>query len=287
MSATRPSEKVLPKALRELIEARLDSEDLVLPFLPGTASQVMSGCSDESWDARGLAELISRDQALASHVLRVANSAAYAPKEPITSLQQATSRLGMAAVCEIAVAVSLRGRIFRVPGQQVKIRQMWMHSAAAGLYAKDVARMLSADVEGAFLCGLLHDTGRPLVMQILLDIAKERTERPVPAVVLDAAMDEYHERVGREMARRWNLAGWIVEAIGHHHDYAGAGEHRTAAMITCLSDVLTHWALADERSESDFPAEHRVISDLGLHADDVTRLLALRGRVLELIEAFL
>ena len=66
----------------------------------------MSLCSEETCDAARLAELITHDQALAGHVLGVSNSAAYAPKEPIVSLQQAVSRLGSDTVCEIAMAPS-------------------------------------------------------------------------------------------------------------------------------------------------------------------------------------
>ncbi len=287
MSSTQQRDRALPQKLRDLLEARLASDGLNLPFLPGAASRVMAACNDERCDGRSLAELISRDQSLASHVLRVANSAAYAPKEPIVSLQQAVSRLGMSTVCEIAVAVSLKGRIFRVPGQQVKIRQMWMHSAASAVYAREVARLLRANVEGAFLCGLLHDVGRPMVMQFVLDILVELGEHVAPEVVLDAAMDEFHERVGALMVRRWKLAEWMAEAIGNHHHYEAAGEHKREAMITCLADIVTHWALAQDEKQQDFPEDHPVIAELGFYADDVDNLLGMRGRVLELMEVFL
>ena len=105
--------------------------DLELPFLPETAAEVVASCNSGDCDARELAELLQRDQSLASHVLRVANSAAYAPKEAIVSLQQATSRLGVATICEIAIAVSLHGNVFRVPGHKVRVRELWIHSATS------------------------------------------------------------------------------------------------------------------------------------------------------------
>lgn len=287
MSSAHQQEVVLPQQLREVIEARLASDGLNLPFLPGAASRVMSACNDERCDGRSLSDLISRDQSLASHVLKVANSAAYAPKEPIVSLQHAVSRLGMSTVCEIALAVALKGRIFRVPGQQVKIRQMWMHSAASAVYAREVARLLRTNVEGAFLCGLLHDAGRPLVMEFVLDIAKQLSDRPVPEAVLDAAMDEFHERVGAMMVQRWKLPEWMAAAIGHHHHYQLAGEHKREAMIACLADVVTHWALAQDEQGAEFPEDHPVLAELGFYAEDVEKLLGLRGQVLELTEVFL
>ena len=256
-------------------------------MLSTTASQVLTLYNDETCDAQKLSELLQRDQSLAGHVLGVANSAAYAPKEPIVSLQQAVSRLGITAICEIAIAVSLKGRVFEVPGQKVKIRQMWMHSAAAGVYAKEVTRRLRSNVEGAFMCGLLHDVGRPIVMQTLIDLAKERTEKVVPAGILEAAQEEFHERVGAMLIQRWELTDWMSDVIAHHHDYRLVSEHKTEAMVTHLADVLSHWALDDDKEEEDFDRDDPVIADLNLYDDDIDALLALRGRVLEVTEAFL
>ncbi len=268
-----------------MLEKRIQS-DLELPFLPSTAAEVLSLCNDDLCDAQKLAGLIQRDQSLASHVLRVANSAAYAPKEPIVSLQQAVSRLGLGTICEISVAVSLKGRVFEVPGFQVRIRQMWMHSATSGVYAKEVARLLRRNVEGSFLCGLLHDVGRPIVLQELLDQARKHTQKPVPAGILEAAMDEFHERVGAMVSERWRLAPWIAQAVGHHHDPALATQYGEEACITHLADLLSHWAL-EKAVENEFEAEAGLLSNLNLYREDLDKLLKMRGLVLEVAEAFL
>jgi len=247
----------------------------------------MAMCNDESCDARRLSETVQRDQTLAAYVLRVSNSAAYAPKEPIVSLQQAISRLGLSVICEIAIAVSLKGRVFEVPGHQVKIREMWMHSAAAGVYAREVARTVRHNVEGAYMCGLLHDVGKPLVMQVLIDVAKKRTDRPVPAGILEGAMDEFHQALGARLAEHWALPEWVAEAVANHHDYKGANLYAKEAMITCLADKLAHWALDESLDDSDFEAEDPVIDDLGLYGDDLVRLFAYREQAIDVAASFL
>ncbi len=287
MSPTEQQATVLPAPIRRLIEERINAKDLELPVLPGTATQVMDLCSEEDTDARQIADLLNRDQALAGHVLQVSNSAAYAPKEPIVSLQQSVSRLGIGAVCEITLAVALKGRVFRVPGHQGKIREMWMHSAATAAYSKEVARMLRHNVEGAFLCGLLHDAGKPLVMQMVMDIAAERTATAVPMALLEAAMTEYHPEVAGRMVEQWELPAWMSGAIRYHHASSEAGEFEKEAQITYLSDMLCHWALNEELGEKDFAAEDPVIEDLGFYGDDIAKLLGMRDHILKVIEAFL
>jgi HD-like signal output (HDOD) protein len=112
MSTPRSAHPATDDALHgELIE-RIDSGSLDLPLLSDTAAKVMELCGDASCDARRLAELIQRDQGLAGHVLRVANSAAYAPTERIVSLQQAVSRMGLTAMRDIALAIAIRGKVF-------------------------------------------------------------------------------------------------------------------------------------------------------------------------------
>ena len=277
----------LPTPLRTLFEARVETGSIELPFLPDTPAQVLAACNEEQCDAKRLADLIQRDQALAGHVLRVSNSAAYAPKEPIVSLQQAVSRLGMGTICEIALAVSMKGRVFRVPGYQVKIREMWMHSAMASCYAKEIARIRRHNVESAFMGGLLHDVGRPIVMQGFLDVLKGLTDQKAPVKLLESCMDLFHERVGAKLVEHWSLPPWVRSSIEHHHDYDKAEDYHTEAMTAHLADHLAHWAADEDLTEEDFDADLPVLSDLNIYADELEELLRRRGEVLEVAEAFL
>ncbi|MEW6071017.1 MAG: HDOD domain-containing protein [Planctomycetota bacterium] len=285
-SLTRPTLPALPPPLRRLLERAIDAESMELPVLPDTAMHVMQACNDESADAGRLSDILGRDQSLASHVLRIANSAAYAPKEPIVSLRQAVSRLGVASIGEIAISIAVKGRVFQVPGHQLAVRELWMHSAAAGIYAKEIARQVQGDQESAFLCGLLHDVGKPMVLLKLIDEVRARTDQPIPSLVFEAALAEFHAEVGAVMARRWGLPEWIVQAILHHHDYRQATEFAGKVMITSLADELCHWALDEDAGPASFPAELPVIQDLDLTDRDIAALLDRRGRVLAVVEAF-
>ena len=61
----------------------METGELELPILPEAAASVLEACRDEDKGPRQVADTLQRDPALAGHVLRVANSAAYAP--PIRS----------------------------------------------------------------------------------------------------------------------------------------------------------------------------------------------------------
>jgi len=71
--------------------ARIANDELHLPLLPHVATKVLNLTSDPDADMAKLAALILQDQAIASQVLKISNSAAYAPRSPIVSIQQAVT----------------------------------------------------------------------------------------------------------------------------------------------------------------------------------------------------
>jgi putative nucleotidyltransferase with HDIG domain len=272
----------LPVGIRTWLEAQLERE-VDLPMLPESAVRVIALCDDDDANARDLEQVLERDPSLAAFVLRVANSAAYAAAEPIASLQQAASRLGMSTVRNIALTASLHGRVFDVPGHSKTVHDIWVHCAVTGVFAREIARKLRRNVEAAFLCGLIHDVGRPIVLQTALRVPREHGTLDVAQI--QAAMDAYHEQVGAQLAGAWGLADWTAAAVAHHHDPERAAPHEYEARITRLADLLAHWALVPGSGPEDFPVDDPVIVALNLYPEDVDEFLALRESVLVAAEA--
>jgi putative nucleotidyltransferase with HDIG domain len=270
-----PHSVELPLDVHEPLERYL-LEHLELPVLPEAAARIIVLCEDPDSTARDIQAVLERDPALASHVLRIANSALFAPVEPIVSLNQAVGRLGMTTIRNLSLAVALQGRLF--PSKQVEqaTRVIWSHSALTAVYARDVARRMRCSGEAAFLWGLMHDVGRPLVLQAALERPDLLHAEPGDAQLLEAAMDAFHGRVGARLVRAWGLPYPIAAVVGCHHDPDAAGEHARGARITRLADLLAHWALEDVLDVDDFPHDDPVIADLGLPESELHELLALR-----------
>ena len=73
-SVCNPAPAALPTNLCEYLETRIASGALELPILPHVASQVLAMSTLDDANARSLAELLHSDQAIAAHILRLANS---------------------------------------------------------------------------------------------------------------------------------------------------------------------------------------------------------------------
>ena len=272
--------------LATAVAKRIAAGAYKVPLLPQVASQVVTLTASANVDAGKISGLIHRDPSLAGQVLRIANSAAYAPRMPIVSLQQAVARLGLNIIAEIAFAASLQSGIFKVPGYERDLKLIWRHSLASGIWGKEIARVRRANVESAFLCGLLHGVGKPALLQLLIDVAHELNGTP-EGPWLHAYLGDNHRPLGRKVAEAWELPSPVLAAITHYADYHQAGAQAIEAKTTCLADRLATWIVDAEAFDDKTVREHPVFVDLNLYPDDVNALLAKRDVVLGVVEALM
>src|SRR5450631_1883062 len=109
---------------REYLSESLAAPQTIAP-LPRVCAQLAELTAQQATDATQLSRLIQSDPALAGEIMRVANSPALRPRTAIVSLQQAVSWLGVAEVRNIAMAVMLRGEVFKAPGHEPESEELW------------------------------------------------------------------------------------------------------------------------------------------------------------------
>ncbi len=240
---TRPEDGTLRQRLIE----RIADGKLALPVLPGSSARVLASCQEPTSNAEELADLIRNDPALTGHVLRVANSAAYAPREPIVDLKIAISRLGLAAFSGIVVGMAVREKMFRMRGFEARLRGLWRHSSTTGAWAMEIAQVKGVHGETSFLAGLLHDVGKAVVLQALGELARSRAEK-LDADLCEELMVEFHTSVGATLLQAWSLSPLVVDAVLHHHDLPltdpdGVPMKGSLAPTVALADLLAHWSL--------------------------------------------
>ncbi|TKB89419.1 MAG: HDOD domain-containing protein [Nitrospira sp.] len=282
-SDTEPAASQLEQLEQALVQ-KIKTGDVELPLLPQAASQVMALASDPSADAAKLSALIHQDQALAAHVLRIANSPAYMPRSPVVSLQHAVAMLGITLLSEIAFTASLKTGAFKVPGYEDDVKQLWRHSLASGAFAKEVARMRRVNVESAYLCGLLHAIGKPVILRTATTLANQQRialEKPV----LSGWIAGYHAEVGAMIADKWGLPKQVAVAIQYYGDYDHATEFRQECLLTCVANRLASHLLTPDEMPEDTLRDHSVFAELNLYPQDIDKLLLTKDQVLTIVNA--
>ncbi len=287
-TSTVPTEKDRTGELRSQITAQLEQGILDLPLLPVVANQVLQLSGDPNAEVKQLSSLIQQDQALAGQILRIANSPAYLPRSPIVSLQQAIAWLGMNMLAGLAFSVSVQNGVFLIKGYEKEVRALWSHALATGLYGKEIARRIRHNVENAFLCGLLHTIGKPVILHLILSTLSNQEDSP-SWVSLEPIIQEYHIAAGIKLGEVWQLPDPVREAIRLYpdHSYSLSTSPTKGTIITCLSDHLASYSLGISSLDETALRALPVIQDLNLYPDDVDGLLGLQGNIQESVETFL
>jgi putative nucleotidyltransferase with HDIG domain len=272
----------LVQSLRERLLERVTGGALELPLLPQVAVEVLSLTSRDDSDPRRLSDLLRHDQAMTAHILRIANSPLYRPRTPIDSLPQALARIGFAQIRQIALVVACRQRVFRVKGFEPDVHRAFRHSLGAAIYAREIARARRRDEDEAFLAGLLHDVGRPILFQAVADVHDGLRLADRPAVL--SVIAELHATVGASLARRWGLPLRVTEAIRDHHDAATAVSPPELTLLVTLADDLSHYALDADRAGAS-PATHWTLPRLSLPPDMIDSALSTRQALMETLQS--
>ncbi len=207
----------LPLAIDREFTAKAERLELELPVLPEASATILSETAKTDWSAAKVVDALKRDAALAAHLLRIANSPAFCGASPVVSIQQAVTRLGASHLRQLAVVIACETRAFEAPGFEADVRAVFRHSLAVALCAREIARQRRANVEAAFLAGLLHDLGWPVVIQGLARVARGA---PLPRDAVLERAEQLHANLGGAVARAWKLPEAVAVAIVGHHDAA-------------------------------------------------------------------
>ena len=287
-ATANPSTSLIDIELSKLIETdRLD-----VPMLPEVARKVVQVAEDPESDSATMSKLIQGDQTLAAQVMRIANSAMYNPGgASMVSLQQAITRLGMKRMAEIALAASLHAELFNVPGYEDHVVNILKRALAAGLWAKEIARSARKNVEAAFLGGLMHDIGRPVALQCIVQVARKH-EIELSEDDIFSLEERYQRQIGTKVVEQWQLPEMVREVVAFF-DNPEAAENNQFQVLTVIAGALfadiqfngEGKAVEIDEENSEKILTNNTMAELNFYRTDIEELLEKADQVRESVEA--
>jgi HD-like signal output (HDOD) protein len=285
-----------PEDLDRVLHEAMADESLELPPPPQVVSEVMrltrgEAAGNDAGDASSseLARLIQRDMALAGQVMRVANSAVYARRNPVVTLPQAIAWLGIREIRNIAFAVALKGQVFSSAYFRGVVTDLWRESVITALFAQEIARLKRRNVESAYLCGLLHRVGMAVILNRVGAVVLERRLTPEPGHVLQLAA-RHEARVGTLLSIAWQLPPAVSAAISHWCDPPAAEMSRTEVMEVALarqiSDEMRTPGAGGELPDSMLGPVSRWMDELSIYPDELFTIMAQRAAIYATAESF-
>lgn len=215
-----------------------------LPTLPDVAMRLLDLQKNPNVSGAEMAQIIERDMALTTRVLKLVNSPFFGLRHEVTSVQQAVVFVGMTNLRTIVIAGAV-SNMFDRDGAVGSFQraEFWKHSLAVAAVAKSLATQTRiSDPQIAFTAGLIHDMGKVVLDRYLHeDFAKivrlmdERRMVMRDAELAILAVD--HAEIGHHLGLRWNLPDVLREAIGYHHNVLAAPTQPPVVALIALADI--------------------------------------------------
>ena len=144
--------------------------------------------------------------------------------------------------------------------------------------------MKRTNVEGQFLCGLLHTIGKPVLMQILAGLKKDIG---VALTNEDALIlvEEFHGGLGKRLAESWKLPLQLQVCCEYYTRYQEVPSFTDETAMIYLADRLGHWTLAPESLDESELMQEPVFDTLNFYPDERETLLGRQPDVLEAVQA--
>ena len=231
----------------EVLKTVLESPSL--PTLPTVAYKLISISANEEIGMKDIADLISRDVSLSAKILKIANSALYNLPCKISTIHQATSRLGMNAIRNLTLSFSFLSVKAKGKKGVFNYDKFWEQSLSNAVAAKLImTEIAKSDWEEVFIVGLLQDIGELIIAlslpqqyeQVLLEAShsgKDIVEIEQQIIGAD------HAFIGYEVTKSWGFPAQLLTPIQYHHcpeGYKGSDKNlRLTVGVSYLSGIIT------------------------------------------------
>jgi putative nucleotidyltransferase with HDIG domain len=228
----------LGQQLQEIVARRIASDQLVLPPFPAVAAKCLSLLRVPDFELPEAAAIIESDPILAARLLRLANSAAMGGRDTMTTIIAAVTRIGAQKLRAFLVEASA-ARLFESNDRRIveASRGLWAHSVAVALVSRDLMSIRGGgDPEMAYLGGLLHDVGKPIIASMLLDAERSLAQankhgRWITGDDWIAVVQRFHRKVGVELVEHWDLPTAVRAAVRDCGEYEGSDRLSVANIV--------------------------------------------------------
>jgi HD-like signal output (HDOD) protein len=187
------------------------------------------------------------------------------------SIQQAVARLGMVEISNIAFSISLNSKLFNAPGYENEVAEIWRHALATALWSKEVARSMRSNVEAAFLCGLLHSIGKPVILQNLAE--KNEINEPLSAEELIEIYATFESTYAEVVSKEWGLPKIVAEAIIYYKNFSETPDDTELAATIAFGHELASLMLSPETTTKETILNSPALDIINLYPDEVETLL--------------
>jgi putative nucleotidyltransferase with HDIG domain len=191
-----------------------------LPLQHDVALRVIALLDDSDASLTELSRLIASDVALATRVLKLANSSFFGRRCDVTAIDKAIIAVGFATIRTFAVAAAFD--LFAEQRAPLP-RDFWSHALGTAAGSTVLARHARTNTSDAFSAGLIHDVGVALLFRrdaqaYQLHIVDANLDEAAALAVEDVVFSTNHVTIAADALSEVKFPEVLVEAVATHHD---------------------------------------------------------------------
>lgn len=258
-----------------------------MPPMPQILAKAIEIIDDETKGFQDIAEVLESDQAMATRVLRIANSAFYGLTVPASSVRQASALLGSQTLLELITIVStskIMGQA--LDGYGFSSVNVWKHSLCVAVASRKLAELKFPELlSDAFNAGLIHDSGMVILDEYMAarkNSAHAPTSDEKALIETEKALFGFdHAELASEFLTKWNLPAAQTHGIRYHHQPSASDGDNLAYILHAAECLCQEGADADQAMAS---AENGAFEHLGMDRQDIE---SLHNEAMEAVEEIL
>ncbi|MCK9273937.1 MAG: HDOD domain-containing protein [Syntrophales bacterium] len=267
-------------------------DDVRLPTLPEIFSKINEIIANPKSSALEIADVISKDTALAARLLTIVNSAFYGFPVKIDTISRAVVIVGTKQLTTLAYGVTIMKMFQHISADYIDTESFWKHSLACGIASRVIAGYKDIrNTERLFVAGLLHDIGRlalysyrPSHMIRAIKKAKEKSLFLHETELEELGID--HCEAGGMLAKKWRLPSMLEDTMQFHH-FPVKSCNRLESSIVHIANIITNAAEIGSSGEMLMPVLDFASWDLlGLSKNILTPIIEQIDRQIHEIMAF-
>jgi HD-like signal output (HDOD) protein len=211
-----------------------------LPTAPRVLVKLGQLINDPNVDSEQVVALLRQDPGMVAPIIRMANSAAFSPPEPIGFLERAISFVGFTEVHRLVgviAASQMAEQGYR--WYTVTPSQLRLHTLFVALIMEEMARWADEKPSSCYTMGLLRPVGVMVLDQVAPCASGGATFAESGKELLDEWEREQWETTNPEVAEKvlkhWRMPHETVQAIRHH--YRPIGRHSPVIHLLHLATL--------------------------------------------------
>ena len=256
-----------------------------LVSLPDVYLRLRSVLDDPNSNLADVADVVGKDPAMTTRLLRIVNSAYFGLGNEIDTVSRAVGLLGTQEVHDLVLAASVAKSFEGMSSELMDMQRFWRQGVRRAIIGSELAVLCNVlDGERLFVAGLLSDIGHLYIYQLAPQKAQQAIElaqvQGIPLYKAEQALlGTDYARVGGELMRRWQLPQSLWEPTEFQVEPTGSQEYE---LFTSLVHIAIHIA---DGADKDLDTAI-CLAGVWAHAWEVTGLSAAQcGDLSERIES--